>query len=235
MPRCQASTATGHRCKARCVGLSKYCIFHSSGKRSTRATKSEAVGKPDEQNVGYTILRNQVITRSAPIAGRAITVTGAAVMARGVYLRSQPVSPKKARFSVITEKTARTTGQRRPDTAYYKRGTLLRRSTDIGEQEKRVARKNELRQRPKGRTHIRLGSTMMVAGRALPVLAYGYVGIDMIRRQRAGEKVEVKKETESLIFGQPLDAYGKTLATAYGYAATGKAVFDLATGVILRG
>lgn len=46
---------------------------------------------------------------------------------------------------------------------------------------------------------------MIVGGRALPTLAYGYVGYDIIRRRRQGENVDARRELEQTTFGIAID------------------------------
>ena len=144
----------------------------------------------DELTTGQRVLRNQVLTRSAPAAGRASTTMGAAAVAIGTK-RSR--SPKKGRFSVIDKRTARKTGQFRKDTRYYRRS---RYASDIGEQEKRFANRKA---RPRGRALRAGGTALMIGGKALPIIAYGYIGYDLYT-QRASPTV-ARQTVETATFG----------------------------------
>lgn len=105
-------------------------------------------------------------------------------MAAGVATSRRP----QRRFSVITKTEAKRTNQYRRDTTYYKRSKLTRRTPDIGEQEKRVQRRNA-KTRSSAKALKGAGATMMVVGRGLPIIVYGYIGYDIARRLRADEKI----------------------------------------------
>lgn len=69
-----------------------------------------------------------------------------------------------------------------------------------------------------------MGGSAIVLGRTLPVLAYGYVGYDLVRRSRSGEKIDAKKEAESLVFMRPLSEYGEQAGQLYAAAKIGQLV-----------
>ena len=144
-----------------------------------------STAQSDELSTGQRVIRNQILTRSAPIAGRGLIAIGAAAVAIGTR-RSRR---KQKRFSVIDKKTARKTGQYRRDTVYYKRKTLTNRALDIGQQEKIVARRNA--RPPRSSRALKAGgAALMIGGKALPTLAYGYIGYDLYRRRAGRQEVE---------------------------------------------
>ena len=59
---------------------------------------------------------------------------------------------------------------------------------------------------------------MIVAGKMLPVLAYGFVIGDMLKRISAGEDVDVQRETETLLFGATLGEHVQTGVETYARA-----------------
>ena len=175
----------------------------------------------DELTTGQRVIRNQILTRSAPIAGRGLIAIGAAAVAIGTR-RSRR---KQKRFSVIDKKTARKTGQYRRDTVYYKRKTLTNRALDIGQQEKIVARRNA--RPPRSSRALKAGgAALMIGGKALPILAYGYIGYDLYRR-RAGRQ-EVEDTIYTTTFGrtpeQTATVNRQVLATGHASLSMGKAL-----------
>ena len=76
---------------------------------------------------------------------------------------------------------------------------------------------------PRGTLHIRAGSTMMVAGRLLPVLAVGYLAYELLP-----ERDSASRETqEGRIAGQVkdnVDLYVDTATQAYTGATIGYAI-----------
>ena len=83
---------------------------------------------------------------------------------------------------------------------------------------------------------------MIVAGKMLPVLAYGFVIGDMLKRMSSGEDVDVQAETETLLFGATLEEHAQTGLETYMRAnivyegvikPVGKAVLRHETGGIL--
>ena len=78
----------------------------------------------------------------------------------------------------------------------------------------------------------------MVAGRMLPVLAYGYVAQDITRRQMRGERVSYMDEGSYLVHGrsheEQMQVYGSILNTAAFYYGAAKPFYGLAKDLILR-
>jgi len=114
---------------------------------------------------------------------------------------------------VIDKRTARKTGQYRKDTRYYRRS---RYASDIGEQEKRFAKRKA---RPRGRALRAGGAALMIGGKALPIIAYGYIGYDLYT-QRASPTV-ARQTLETATFG--MTAEQATATARYTIPAVFKA------------
>lgn len=81
---------------------------------------------------------------------------------------------------------------------------------------------------PRGTLHIRAGSTMMVAGRLLPVLAVGYIAYGLLPDSDSSSR----ETQEGKIGGQVkdnVDLYVDTAAQAYTGAKLG---YALGTGLL---
>ena len=172
----------------------------------------------DELTIGERVIRNQVLTRGAPIAGRAAIAVGAAAVAGGTALKRKPVTLKgKTEFSpnYLTKKQARAEMKRVRgthmdrkygpyyDKAYWRRTKHASRLSFFHEhtQEKRFNQALKHRQQANLRRGTVLrgaGATMIVAGKMLPVVAYGYIAWDMKRRWHKGEDVDVVGEVDAL-------------------------------------
>jgi len=164
----------------------------------------------DDLTLGQRVIRNQILTRGAPIAGRRLIAAGAIAVAAGSARSSN--RPKR-RFSVITEKTARTTGQYRSDTTYYKRSSVTRRRKQIGYQERRALGRNA---KPRGSMLKAGGTALIIGGKALPVIVYGYIGYDLY--QRGATPNEARREIETATFGTSVPDAIYTAYSAYTIA-----------------
>lgn len=193
----------------------------------------------DQLTIGERVIRNQVLTRGAPIAGRAAIAVGASALAGGIALQRKPATLKgKTRFSPIylTKKQARAqmklvrgTHMDRKYGPYY--GKEYWKTTKHATQwsiwsehtqEKKFYRRLERRRKvnlKRGAILRGAGGTMIVAGKLLPVLAYGYVIGDMLKRMSAGEDVNVQAETETLLFGATLEEHARTGLETYSRAS----------------
>lgn len=191
----------------------------------------------DELTIGQRVIRNQVLTRGAPIVGRAAIAIGASAVAGGIALQRKPVTPKKTVFRYVSKKEAREVMRQRKgthmyrkygdhyDADYWRRTKHMKRlpwSPQPVTQEDRfrrnLKRKQQLNVR-RGGAMRGAGALVIVGGKLLPTLAYGYVFSDMIRRMRAGEDVNVQAETETLVFGAPLGEHAKTALETYSRAS----------------
>ena len=192
----------------------------------------------DELTIGERVIRNQVLTRGAPIAGRAAIAVGAAALAGGIALQQRRPSVRgKTQFSNITKKEARRQMKARHGTHMYRKyGEIYTKEYWKRTQHFRPGHRYSMhvdqealfRRRLKRRQQTNLkrgaflrgaGSTMIVAGKMLPVLAYGYVIGDMLKRMSAGEDVNVQAETETLLFGATLEEHARTGLETYSRAS----------------
>ena len=116
------------------------------------------------------LLRNQGIRHGSALAGQALYTAGGAITARGLSLSRSQTSVKRRKSSVVTKQQARTAermgGQKYNPSKYDYRPE---RSSSAQRWLKRRYKPKPTRV-PRGTLHIRAGSTMMVAGRILPVL-----------------------------------------------------------------
>jgi hypothetical protein len=190
------------------------------------------------ERVAKRVIRNQVLVRGSPIAGRALVGAGAVAVAAG--LRQRHRKPKK--FHLSTEKAYRARYQRGwadKSPRQMKRTHVFRKdyfgSKQIDVQKARVQRRNL---KPTGRSVVLTGAgkVAIVAGKALPVIAYGYIGMDMIARHSAGERVDVRSELETATFGMSTTEMLSTAADIYSqveltYQAS-KVVIEFASSML---
>jgi hypothetical protein len=130
------------------------------------------------------LLRNQGIRHGSALAGQALYTAGGAITARGLHLSRTQTSVKRRKSSVVTKQQAKTAermgGQKYNPSKYDYRPE---RSSSAQRWLKRRYNPKPTRV-PKGTLHIRAGSTMMVAGRLLPVLAVGYLAYGLLPADR---------------------------------------------------
>ena len=120
------------------------------------------------------LVRNQGIRLGAAVAGQAVSAGGALVTARGVSLRSQSGSVR--RYEPVRKSQLRAKGLKPQKGVSY----LPESDRKVNRwHEKRLNQKAKTPRRP-GLIRIRMGSTMMVAGRLLPVLAVGYIAYEYL-------------------------------------------------------
>ena len=85
-----------------------------------------------------------------------------------------------------------------------------------------------------GRMLQTAGTTTLVVGRALPVLAYGYVGYDLYRRNASPK--EASREIYETTWGHSVDDHAKAIVDAYTTAsivyAAAKPIFNLGLDVV---
>jgi hypothetical protein len=170
------------------------------------------------REVAQRIARNQALVRGSPIAGRAFVGAGAAAMAAG--LRQRYRKPRTFHLSTRKEfKTRQRKGFARGSQGkYWSRSmekTYVFRRTGFGAKQidvqKARVRKQNLKPTTRSRAMTGAGKIMIVGGKALPTLAYGYIGYDIMSRRSAGHDVDVKAELETATFGM---SSGEMLATA---------------------
>lgn len=201
------------------------------------AAALEAEGAVGEE-VAKRVIRNQALVRGSPIAGRALVSAGTAVVAYGVTRRG----PTGKQFSLMTKEDFRrqqryTRGSK--SAKYYTRAvekrTVFRRTgfgvPQVDIQERRVRVGNQRRIMRNRRVLTGAGTLMTVGGRALPTIAYGYIGYDMLRRHRSGQSVDVQAELETATFGMTAGEALSAAADLYTQAEmtyqVSKVVFDI--------
>ena len=130
------------------------------------------------------ILRRQGIRYGSTIAGQALSTAGVATTLSGVRA-SRESTGKSVRYSTITREQARLskTGIE-PNTRYRPSGDAA-----SNRYMSRRLRRTAVTQKP-GVMRIRMGSTMMVAGKVVPVLAVGYLAYELLPESRKKDVVE---------------------------------------------
>ena len=190
------------------------------------------------REVAQRIARNQALVRGSPIAGRAFVGAGAAAMAAG--LRQRYRKPRTFHLSTRKEFKARQRKgfARASQGKYWTRSmekTYVFRRTGLGAkqidvQKARVRRRN-LKPTTRSVVMSGAGKIMIVGGKALPTLAYGYIGYDMFSRHRAGQHVDVQAELETATFGMSSGEMLTAAADLYTQAEmtyqVSKVVFDI--------
>lgn len=126
------------------------------------------------------ILRRQGIRFGSTVAGQALSVSGGAITARGLALSRTTSERNVRKSSVVTKKQART-AERAGGAKYNPAKYDYRPERSSSAQRWLKRRYNPKPTRvPRGTLHIRTGSTMMVAGRLVPVLAVGYLAYELL-------------------------------------------------------
>lgn len=196
----------------------------------------ESNGSEDGLSLGQRTIRNQVLTRTAPVAGRAIVSAGTLLVAGGAsaYARTKPTFVSITKRAAIrrAKLDARGRGmkwqtlyrQRYPvGTVHYRSGYTTR---GITEQRRRALQRHG--RRAVARTAV--GTSAIALGRGLPVLAYGYIGYDIAKRSAGGEEVDIKGEIERTTFGITVE---QAVSQSTNYYSVGKVGLTLAKGIIL--
>lgn len=136
----------------------------------------------DPESDGFkvpTIVRNQGLRHGAAYAGQALTASGGTIALSGARARSQPYS-KVTRYESVRKSQLRSKGLKPEKGVSY----LPESDRKVNRwHEKRLNQKAKTMRRP-GLIRIRMGSTMMVAGRLLPVLAVGYIAYEYLPDDR---------------------------------------------------
>ena len=130
------------------------------------------------------IVRNQGLRYGSAAAGQALTAAGGTIALSGARARSQPYS-KVTKYESVRKSQLRSKGLKPQKGVSY-----------LPESDRKVNRWHEKRLNQKAKTfrrpgliRIRMGSTMMVAGRLLPVLAVGYIAYEYLPESRKEELI----------------------------------------------
>lgn len=144
----------------------------------------EKTATNDENIFGSQIMKNQFAVRTAPRLSNALTAAGTGLIAESVRREMNPV--KSGRKHVM-----RGPQQPKPtDGSTYTKHHLFA-ASDAG-QRKRAEARARTRQRTRVAVPRATGTGALVLGRAVPVMAYGYVGYNLL----TGESVEHRKPTD---------------------------------------
>lgn len=128
---------------------------------------------------------------------------GTAAVAYGAARSRIPRKPRP--FTVVPKKEAKRLGRyKRGRYIHYRPENVWNRLPQIDVQERR-ARNAHRKPRTSPKVLKGAGTIMIVGGKALPTLAYGYVGYDIYRRRRAGQDVNINDEVSTLLTGQTHD------------------------------
>ena len=130
------------------------------------------------------ILRNQGIRIGSAYAGTSLSAAGGTIALSGARARSQPYT-KVTRYESVRKSQLRAKGLKPEKGVSY----LPEKDSKVNRwHEKRLNQKAKTMRRP-GLIRIRMGSTMVVAGRLLPVLAVGYIAYEYLPDSRKEEIV----------------------------------------------
>ena len=139
------------------------------------------------------ILRNQGIRLGSAYAGQTVSTVGAAVTASGTLARNASTG-KPVRYESVKKSTLRSKGYTPERGVSY---LPERDSSHNRWHEKRLSRKNKPARTP-GTLRIRMGTTMMVAGRLLPVIAIGYIAYEVLPDYQKSNVVDAQLPGGSL-------------------------------------
>ena len=157
------------------------------------------------------ILRRQGLRIGSAYAGRALTTAGGAITARGLHLNKTGPDLTRTKWSTLTRAQARNSKSGiRADTRY--RPSHGRRSNRFME---RRLKPQASRTIPRGTLHVRMGSTMMIAGRTLPLLVGGYLAYTLLP-EGVDRTTHEGKLADNVL--QNVHLYGNTAAQIYSGA-----------------
>lgn len=127
-------------------------------------------------------------------------------MAAGIAASRKPV--KKRKFLAITARDRKDKlkwqhgnqwkkawRQEKKTTRHYRSGLH---TAQVDVQEARFLRRENAKTRSRGKVLKGAGATMMVVGRGLPIIVYGYIGYDIARRLRADDKITKEEVVDEL-------------------------------------
>lgn len=176
------------------------------------------------------IVRNQGLRLGAEIGGKALSHSGTALIGYGVAQRRHPIRPR--RYESVTKKQVRSKGGRVQKGTTYLPGNSRAQS-------RQLHRTRYNRPSPRGSNTIRSGVALRGAGRALPILAVGYIGYDLSRGKTPETDMDLVRS-----FGDPksgrarrdsLTNLGKQQRDLFNSELV-KTVFTVSAGVdIVRG
>lgn len=180
------------------------------------------------------LLKNQLVIRSAPFMQRGLYGIGAALIAESIRRANRPpMYVQKTTFDFNSKGFYRTANMgpfqefgrfrvRKTSWKPQKNKTYARRSP-LAKNEAIQFKKFEKRKARAQRTRVAapraLGTTSIVLGRVVPIMAYSYVGYHLVKGDATSEDVD------RLVFGGTFDEY-KDMATTIGRELPGKTYFS---------
>lgn len=135
----------------------------------------------DDELFGSQIIKNQIVVRTAPTLSRALTASGGALLAESVRRSMNPVESGRRHVMRGPQQPKPTDGS-----TYTKHHLFA--ASDAG-QRKRAEARAQNRQRVRVAAPRAAGTGALVLGKLVPVMAYGYVGYNLL----TGESVEHTK------------------------------------------
>lgn len=235
MAQCHAKTARGKRCKAKCVGKTKYCLFHQSRKSAAGSlSSSRTVTKSETPR----IIRNQIAVRGAKIAGRALTSVGASAMGYSVVVGNRPTVnktplPMTKRKYRQNERLMRGSSRALdPDMKKYSFAT--KGMSDRGTAHYRRSQSRHARRKAMKVGALRGSGTLaLFGGQVLPVIAYGYVAgqyIDLGTRTTSPSiRTDNILEDVTYLHTMNMSAVGRGIATARATMHVAKTAWNVIT------
>lgn len=174
MPRCRKILANGKRCKAHAIAGSKFCLFHTPGQRMKRVKKITRVNPP-EKSVLQRTSENQLAVRGSK-------KIGAELVAYGTALKTKPD------YTVTyTKQAARYNRQGTVMVGAKTQKTIQPTRSDYGRNFQQTDGKSAKRRRKKVARYITIG-------RALPILGYSYMGMNMYNAFATGGLTGVQQQ-----------------------------------------
>ena len=208
MARCRKILASGKRCKASAISGTKFCLFHTPGRKMKRRKKK--VVESNEQIESKTRLRrmseNQVI-------GRGSRKLGALMTARGAYYASN-----RAIYDVTyTYNPARYNVQGTRIVGAHTQKTIEMRRTNGG----RDFVATQTRKNPYGRPHhVHMGNKIYAYGRIVPVIGLGAVMYNSLNGQSGGPRMREGEGWGPAMAGYAVYDAGTLLASGYSGTQT---------------
>jgi hypothetical protein len=143
----------------------------------------------DVDLLSITPLRNQLIIRGAKALSPIMQTAGTALIAESIRRESIPVVHRYERFSYNPKWLQPAGMEPDPKVKYARRGLLSRPEYA---QEEKFLRQQRLAQARYVKTPRAAGSALILGGRVIPVMAYGYVGYSLL----TGQDIQHQKPTD---------------------------------------
>lgn len=214
MARCRKILANGKRCKASAISGTRYCVFHTTGKKFVRTKKK--VRETEPQVESKTRLRRMTENQ---IVGRGTKKLGALMTARGAYYASN-----KAIYDVTyRHNPARYNVQGTRIVGAHTQKTIEMRRTNGG----RDFVATQTRKNPYGRPHhVHMGNKIYSYGRIVPVIGLGYVMVNSLTGSSGAPPLREGEGWGPAMAGYAMYDAGTLIASGY----TGTQTLDAMVG-----